>query len=222
MGWIAAVSLGGSLFAANAPDTHEPGLQPPGEKAGLSGEAKALVEKGIRSCADGKLDDAYAAFQSFLKVAPNNLTGLVNLGVIEYRRKHPAEAERLLKSAVRIDLDNAPAWLTLGMLYYEQSKYDDALAALSRSALVEPKNAVVHNYLAATIGAKGWTDGAELELQKALELDPAYGEAHFNLAVLYLQRNPPAIELARRHYARARDLGQPADPLVEKTLDEAK
>ena len=39
--------------------------------------------------------------------------------------------------------------------------------------------------------------------RKAIELDETYAEAHYNLAVLYLERQPPAIELARRHLAKS-------------------
>ena len=47
-----------------------------------------------------------------------------------------------------------------------------------------------------------------------------YAEAHFNLAVFYLQRTPPAVELARRHYQQALNLGAAPDPQVEKSLTE--
>lgn len=73
-----------------------------------------------------------------------------------------------------------------------------------------------------TIGRKGWRDGAESELLKAVELDETYADAHFNLAVIYLQRVPPATALARRHYQRAVELGAPPDSVVEKQLDRGK
>lgn len=68
----------------------------------------------------------------------------------------------------------------------------------------------------------GWSTGAELELQRAIDIDPKYGEAHFNLTLVYLDRKPPALELARRQYKKARDLGAPPDGLVEEMLREKK
>jgi len=114
---------------------------------------------------------------------------------------------------------NGLGWLLLGVIEYDQDKLDAALAALSQAALWEPKNAMVHHYLGVTVGKKGWYSGAEDEMRKAIELQPNYAEAHFNLAVFYLQRNPPAVELARRHYQKARDLGAAPDPDVERTLN---
>jgi len=52
-------------------------------------------------------------------------------------------------------------------------------------------------------------------------LRPEYADAHFNLAVFCLERNPPAVELARRHYREARRLGAEPDPLIEQALDRA-
>jgi Tfp pilus assembly protein PilF len=51
-----------------------------------------------------------------------------------------------------------------------------------------------------------------------VELDPSYTDAHYNLAVFYLQEKPPAIELARRHYFKARELGLENDDAMEKVF----
>jgi Flp pilus assembly protein TadD len=123
---------------------------------------------------------------------------------------------------VRLQPEAAPVWLTLGVLYCDQEKLDAALAALSQAVLLDPKNPRAHNYLGVTVGKKGWYLGAEAELRKAVELDPNYAEAHFNLAIFYLQRDPPAVELARRHYNQALDLGAKPDPLLEKELGGVK
>ena len=55
-------------------------------------------------------------------------------------------------------------------------------------------------------------------MRKALELDPDYGAAHNNLAVIYLNEDPPLVELARWHYQKALDDGQPRNPDLEKLL----
>jgi len=69
------------------------------------------------------------------------------------------------------------------------------------------------------IGRRGWVDGAQTELRRAVELDANYSDAHFNLAVFYLESRPPAIELARRHYFRAIELGAEKDASIEKRLN---
>ena len=96
------------------------------------------------------------------------------------------------------------------------------MAALAQAAFLDPKSARAHHYLGVTIGKKGWYSGAEEEMRKALELDPSYAEAHYNLALFYLQREPPAIELARRHYYKSVELGAPKDSEIEKRLADSK
>lgn len=192
-------------------------LDEPG-KAAVSKEAQQLAKKGMAAFARGDLDGAKLAFQNVLQLAPENPAATINLGLVAYRQKDFTEAERLLKSVVQKKPDAGLAWFILGVICYDQNNLDGALAALAQAALLEPNDARVHHYLGVTVGKKGWYLGAEDEMRKALELDPEYAEAHFNLAVFYLQRNPPAIELARRHYQKALDLGATPDPQVAKTL----
>jgi len=98
-------------------------------------------------------------------------------------------------------------------------KLDAALASLAMAAYLEPKDARVHQYLGVVVGSKGWYSAAEDEMRKAIELEPDYAEAHYNLAVFYLERNPPAVELARRHYYKSVDLGGAPDPELEKKVE---
>lgn len=189
--------------------------------AKISPDARTAAEAGIAAFTKGDLETARKQFQKLLTLAPENLTGLVNLGSVEFRLEHFDEARKLLQRAVRINPDAGQAWLILGMCEQRQEKLDESLAALSQAAVLEPKNPRCHSALAVTLAAKNWLSGAEDELQRALALDPDDAESHFNLALLYLQRTPPAIELARRHYQKARDLGAGADAQIEAQLNAA-
>jgi Tfp pilus assembly protein PilF len=100
----------------------------------------------------------------------------------------------------------------------EQKQDDEAFADLVQATLRDEKNPRAHNYLGMAAGRKGWSEASEQELRRAVELDQSYADANFNLAVLYLRRTPPLIELARRHYQRAIDLGAPRDPAIEKLI----
>ena len=193
-------------------------LNAPGEKKAPD-EAQKIARRALAALAKGDTESAKRDFLRVLQLAPDNVPTTINLGLVEYRQKNYQEAERLLTHAVRVQPQNGLGWLLLGVIEYDQDKLDAALAALSQAALWEPKNAMVHHYLGVTVGKKGWYSGAEDEMRKAIELQPNYAEAHFNLAVFYLQRYPPAVELARRHYQKARDLGAAPDPDVERTLN---
>ena len=156
------------------------------------------------------------AYTRVLTLEPDNLMGLVNLGMVEFYSGHPDKAEELLKKAVHQRLESAPAWLTLGMIYMDRNEPDAALAALSQAMLQDPLNARTHNFLGVVMGRRGWIEGAQHELRRAVELDPSYTDAHYNLAVFYLEEKPPAVELARRHYQKAIELGVEKNPEMEK------
>ena len=129
-----------------------------------------------------------------------------------------AEAEEHLKKAVRLDPTAQQAWLTLGIIDYQKDALDAGLAALSQAVYLDPRDPKAHLYLGILIRKRGWLAAAEDEMRKAIELDEKYAEAHFNLAVLYLEHQPPAVELARRHYYRALKLGAEPDAELDRAL----
>jgi tetratricopeptide (TPR) repeat protein len=176
------------------------------------------VEEGNAAYARKDFAVARKAYERVLKLDGSNLMGLVNLGLVESALGNKAKAEETLKKAISIRLETAPAWLALGMMYMDEDRSDAALAALSQAALYDPQNARTRNFLGVVIGRRGWIDGAQTELRRAVELDPSYTDAHYNLAVFYLQEKTPAIELARRHYFKARELGLEKDNAMEKVF----
>jgi tetratricopeptide (TPR) repeat protein len=106
----------------------------------------------------------------------------------------------------------------LGIVYYRQSKFDEALNELTKSLAINPKSAAAHNYLGITASQKGWQEAAEKEMLEAIAVKPDYADAHFNLAVIYATASPPSKELAKRHYAKATELGAEPDSSLERLL----
>ena len=190
-------------------------------------EARSAVESetveqmgldGIAAFQRGNFEGAREAYQRVLKVEPNNLAALVNLGATEFRLGNDGEAERLLRRSLQIKTDNPTAWLNLGMIYLGREEPMRALAAVAQAVTYAPDDPVARNYLGVAAGRNRWFDAAESELRRAIELRPDYADAHFNLAVFCLERIPPATELAKRHYREARRLGADPDPLIEKAI----
>jgi Tfp pilus assembly protein PilF len=56
-------------------------------------------------------------------------------------------------------------------------------------------------------------------LRKAIQIEPGYGSAHNNLAVIYASQEPPLVELARWHYQKALASGHPQNPELEKMFE---
>lgn len=176
------------------------------------------IEEGNAAFAKQDYKRAQSAYQMVLQVTPRNLLALVNLGLTEFYLGNPDEAESLLLRAVREKLETSPAWLVLGMIYLDTGRLPEALAALANANLYDSRNARARNFLGVTIGEMGWFDGAESEFRQAIEIDPNYVDAHYNLAHFCLRRRQPAVELARRHYLRALELGAERDSDIEARL----
>jgi len=186
----------------------------------MEGSALVLDQLRLAVLALGREDlvSAKAKFLQVLELQPDHLSALVNLGWIAQREKSWGEANEYLKRAQKLAPDNAAVWLALGLVALEQKRLEFAHAAFAQVVALDPKHARAHRLLGLTLCRKGWYSGAEEELRRSLELEPDDAGAHFNLAVLYLQRQPAARELARRHYYRALDLGSAPDNSIASSL----
>lgn len=194
----------------------------PAKDSAADASVEAEFRTGALAMGRGDLKAAKKTFQEALSRQPQHLGCLINLGWIAQREKNWGDAEAFLKRAQNIAPDNASVWLALGVVYLEQDRIDFALAAFSQVVALEPSNARAHRMLGLTLGRKEWYSAAEGELRRSLELEPNDPGAHFNLAVVYLQRHPVALELARRHYHISLDLGSAPDAKVAAMLEPAK
>ena len=177
----------------------------------LSAEAKSAAAAGIAALGKNKFAAAEAAFEKLLKLSPDNVSGLIDLGLVEYRLGRAEQSQKYLKRAIRLKPEAALAWMMLGVIHMNDHEDEAATAALAQAVYLNPKSPEAHNYFAVTLAQRGWYSAAEDELQRVIQLAPDFAEAHFNLALLYLQQSPPAVELARRHYQKALDLGARPD-----------
>jgi Flp pilus assembly protein TadD len=185
----------------------------------LPGGAAQLVAEAQHYFSARQYDKAEDDYQKILQHDENNGLVLANLATIEMEQGRLDDAEKHIKAAVTQSPDDSYNLATLGRLEFLREKYDEALDALSRAAKLDPRNPEIQNYLGVTLSHKGLRAPAETALRKAIQLDPNYGPAHNNLAVIYISQAPPLVELARWHYQKALDAGQPRNPDLEKRLD---
>jgi tetratricopeptide (TPR) repeat protein len=70
------------------------------------------------------------------------------------------EAIAMLKRAIDLDLDNAEAYLELGLAYFEQQDYRQTLKALRVAAGLRPNSGLIHYHLGLAHHALGDEDAA--------------------------------------------------------------
>jgi len=165
-----------------------------------------------------RYDEAADKYQSIIDKYPESLYAWSNLGVVRFQQGKLNEALRALQQAVKLSPTDAFSYMNLGIVYYQLNQFENAMDALERALALDPNNAKAHNYLGCACSQKGWQEVAEKEFRKAIDIDETFGDAHFNLALVYATSKPPSLELARRHYKRALELGIAKDPKLEKIL----
>ena len=207
-----------ALFKQSAPQLANRNAEKKSIKE-LPGGAAQLVAEAQNYFSARQYDKAEDDYQKILQRDENNGLVLANLATIEMEQGRLDDAEKHIKAAVAQSPDDAYNLSILGYLKFRQEKYGDALDALSRAAKLDPQNPEIENYLGVTLSHQGLRKQAETALRKAIQLDPHYGPAHNNLAVIYISQVPPLVELARWHYQKALDAGQPRNPDLEKMLD---
>jgi len=190
----------------------------PAAKAAPSPEAVKAAKDGVESMRRGDWKKAVEAWSRSVQLEPANAGAWANLGKVQLQEKQTAAAIVSLEKAVVLQPALSEAWMALGMAYDAEKAPMRAVSCLTRAVHENPADARTRNSLAIILKKNGWKDAAESELQKALDLDPRYAEAHFNLAVMYLDRRPPSVEMARRHYETARGLGAGPDKDLEAQL----
>lgn len=117
------------------------------------------------------------------------ITIAVTTGFIRYGFEHP--------SAV---LDETSI-LIMSQEYIHEEQYEKAYLLLSQDVQKGKDSADYYFLLSFAEIQLGYLEDAEKSLLKALELNPAYDIAHFNLALIYLEQGN--IEEARLHVEKA-------------------
>jgi len=208
-----------ALFQTTTPKTAaaEPVARRTTARALPAGSA-ALVAEAQRNFAAKDYAKAEQNYLDILRQDQKNPTALANLATIQMEAGRLDQADKSIQQALAVEPDDAYNLATLGKVKYQQEKYDEALDALSRAAKAIPQNAEIQNYLGVTLNQKGLRGPAETALRKAILIDPGYGSAHNNLAVIYATQTPPFIELARWHYQKALAAGHPKNEELEKVF----
>jgi len=206
-----------ALFKSAAPPAAIPeSIKRPVQQ--LPAGAAELVASAQRHFSKHEFDQAESDYLKILEHDQNNGLVLANLATIELQLNKLAAAEKHIQTAIAQTPDDAYNLSTLGYLKFRQEKYDDACNVLSRAAQLDPKNPEIQNYLGVALSHKGLRPQAEAALRRAVQLAPDYAPAHNNLAVIYLSQENPMPALARWHYQKALDAGQPRNPDLEKML----
>lgn len=142
---------------------------------------EAWLIKARSEAAKGFLDESLASYLRLSQIAPDDLPTMIDLGKLHLQRGNSDRACPLFRSAVEHPQATAEQraeieWL-LGVAYTQTDRWTDAVPMLER-AIVQ-RSATVNDWclLCSARMQCGDHKGAEADLQRALQRDPASTEA---------------------------------------------
>ena len=207
-----------SLTVVKSANTENAPKRSSGGADALSDEAKKLATEASSLAKQRRFTDAEKKYQQVVDIAPENHFALANLAVTQIQAGKLSAAQVALEKALSLKSDDIFASVNLANVFCRQGRFDESINILNRVIPADPKNAVAHNYLAIALGKKGDTAKAEESFRESLAIDPNYANAHFNLAVMYANAEPPSLQLAKKHYEKAKSLGAEPDSVLERRL----
>jgi tetratricopeptide (TPR) repeat protein len=116
--------------------------------AGLVGAAQSPTERfdqAITALSAGNYAAAESGFLNVLRVAPNHLATLQNLGVVYARTGRADQAIAIYRRALELSPHDRSVQLNLGLTYMRINSYDDAMAVFQTMAQEDPTSRPVRD-----------------------------------------------------------------------------
>ena len=115
----------------------------------------------------------------------NRAQTLVQRAVAAQEAGELTRAMSLLEQAVKLDPTAKAAYNSLGNVYYQQRRYQQAITMYHRALAIDPDYAKARNNLGSTYMKLAMDARAIEELQRALRADSSYSLTYYNLACVY-------------------------------------
>ncbi len=150
------------------------------------GYAPALIERGMYRADRGDDHAAIEDLEHALAIDPQSAEAPVDLASEYGKIGLPAKAEAALRALVHQHPDSWSAYRRLGLLYFEQGRYEEAIASFRRVVELTPDSAAAYANLGMTLCESEHLAEAEKDLKRSLELGPTFA-TWSNLGNLYLR-----------------------------------
>jgi tetratricopeptide (TPR) repeat protein len=154
------------------------------------GSLELKAKLGVFLTAVDRLDEAVALLQDVLAADAGNAENWNFLGVALFRMRRLAQAQEAYDKALALDPANAMAHANLGSLLlarYMAGKDTGwlarAQAAFTRAIELDGRSAAAFNGRGAAFKFAGRMEPALADWEKALELQPDFTDAYFNIAL---------------------------------------
>ena len=147
--------------------------------------SEAYNNKGLCLKKMGDFEGALKNYKLALKINPNFLDVYNNIGNLYYELKSFKDSEKIWYDGLKVSPNDIVLLRNLGALLFEK-KGENSLAKkkFEKILALSPEKPFALNYLGMIYKSEGKFDKAERYFKNAIEVDPYYSEAYYNLSYL--------------------------------------
>jgi len=171
---------------------------------------------GLLATREGRTAEAIPYFQQALKLSPDHLVALDNLGNAYRQQKQWDDARSTLEHAVEVGPRDPEANYSLGMVFAQLNDPEHAYDYLQRALTLRPAYPEALNNLGILYLRTKRRDQAVASFEQCIRVAPAFDQAYLNLARVYALESAPEkaravlLELLKQHpdHAQAKEMLQ--------------
>jgi len=172
---------------------------------------------GLLAGRESRASEAIGCFQEALKLSPDHLIALDNLGSVYRQLKRWDDARKTYQRALEINPDDAEANYGLGMVFAQNDDAARAYESLEKALKLRPVYPEALNNLGILYLRTQRRDEAVESFEQCIRMTPAFDQAYLNLARVYVIEEAPdkaravLLELLKQH---------PGHEQAQKMLDQ--
>jgi protein O-GlcNAc transferase len=165
------------------------GFGGPPRRQQFPGPTEQKLQQAIAFHQRGMLPDAKRLYEEILKQRPKHFDALHLLGVLACQTGDLGRGEELIAQAIKVDPDNALAYLNRGNALKDLRRLDDALSCYNKAVALKSNLVDAHSNRSIVLYYLKRLDEALSSYDRTIALKPDHAEAYNNRGIVLFELN---------------------------------